>query len=67
MEKGGFVQYNDFCRHIIMEPFYRGEKYSFGDSFIYTAANKIGGISQGSILNPTINAHISYMYKDYQL
>ena len=67
LETGGSGQYNKFCKHIFDSDFYRGKDYSFGDNFIYNAIGKTDGISPGSILNPTINAHISYMYKDYQL
>ena len=67
LETGGSSQYNKFCKHIFESDFYRGKDYSFGDNFIYNAIGKTDGISPGSILNPTINAHISYMYKDYQL
>lgn len=67
LEKKGNNQYKNFCRYISEQSFFRGEKYSYGDNFINNALNYPKKITPGSILNPTINAHITYMYKDYQL
>ena len=67
LEKKGNDQYKQFCDHISNQPFFRGAAYSYGDSFIKDALQYPKNIMAGSILNPTINAHISYMYKDYQL
>lgn len=67
LQGGEFGQYKDFCSILSKETFFRGNAYSYGDNFIANAKNKSGSITQSSILAPTINAHISYMYKDYQL
>lgn len=67
LEKKGNDQYKQFCNHISNQLFFRGATYSYGDSFIKDALQYPKNITPGSILCPTINAHISYMYKDYQL
>ena len=67
LKSGNYQQFKDFCEDIASQTFFRGEEYSYGDDFIFNAKNRDGNITQSSILAPTINAHISYMYKDYQL
>lgn len=67
LKSGNYQQFKDFCEDISSQGFFRGKEYSYGDDFIYNAMNRDGNITQSSILAPTINAHISYMYKDYQL
>lgn len=67
LKSGNYQQFKDFCEDISSQAFFRGKEYSYGDDFIYNAKNRDGNITQSSILSPTINAHISYMYKDYQL
>lgn len=58
----GNLQYNDLASEIVAQPFYRGAPYSFGDDFLNVKAQMIGKqVTPGSILNPTINAHITYM------
>lgn len=64
----GNWQYNDIAQYLVGKPFYRGAGYSFGDSFLYEKANSVGSmVTPGSILKPTINAHISYMSRLYGL
>lgn len=67
LQSGDYEQYKNFCDALSKESYFRGNLYSYGDNFIASAKTKIGKITQSSILAPTINAHISYMYKDYQL
>ena len=64
----GNLQYNDLASEIVAQPFYRGAPYSFGDDFLNVKA-KMGGklVTPGSILNPTINAHITYMATGHPL
>jgi len=62
----GNLQYNDFSKIIVKEPFYRGKGFSFGDGFLEEKSRGVGNsVTPGSILKPTINAHIAYMYKNY--
>jgi hypothetical protein len=61
---GGNGQYGYLCRSITLSPFYRGTGYSFGDGYLNNKSNG-GSSAPGAILKPTINAHITYMVKDY--
>ena len=67
LQGGNFAQYKDLCTSLAKETFFRGKSYSYGDNFIGNAKSRVKNITQNTILNPTINAHISYMYKDYHL
>lgn len=67
LKSGNYQQYKDFCESIANKEFFRGTSYSYGDNFIVNAKDRDGNITQSSILAPTINSHISYMFKDYQL
>lgn len=62
----GSMQYNDIAKKIISQPFYRGVAYSFGDEFLDEKANFVGNsVTPSSILKPTINTHITYMFKNF--
>ena len=62
----GNLQYNDLLFGLTKMPFYRGENYSFGDAFIAEKAQMGGAmVTPGSVLKPTINAHITYMATDH--
>lgn len=62
----GNHQFNSQARKIVAQGFYRGTDYSFGDEFIEEKSRNIGSaVMPGTILKPTINAHITYMMTDY--
>jgi hypothetical protein len=62
----GPLQYNDIARNVVGMSFFRGNAYSAGDKFLFEKANLIGSsVTPSSILNPTINAHITFMCKDF--
>ncbi len=64
----GNMQYNDIAINIVGRPFYRGSPYSFGDNFLNDKANFVGSqVTPGSILKPTINAHVTYMARTFGL
>lgn len=64
----GNLQYNDMLAELIKMPFFRGEDYSVGDAFLAMKSVAVGKmVTPGSILNPTINAHITYMATDHPL
>lgn len=65
IKKSGFEQYYDFCRRICKKSFFRGPNYSFGDSFFSNASNMDKKITPSTIIKPTVNAHITYMIKDF--
>ncbi len=62
----GRLQYNDIANRIVSQKFYRGFGYSSGDLFLHEKASLQGaGVTPSSILKPTINAHITYMFNDF--
>jgi hypothetical protein len=64
----GNLQYNDMLSNLIKMPFYRGEHYSFGDKFFKEKAHMGGSmVTPGSVLQPSINAHITYMATGHPL
>lgn len=64
----GDLQYNDLAGRLIGYPYYRKPPYSFGDNFLDEKAKFVGtGVTPSSILRPTINAHMTYMCKDFKI
>lgn len=62
----GNKQYNDFSQTIVGGGHYRGAAYSDGDKFIDEKSRSIGSsVMPGTIIKPTVNAHITYMVKDF--
>lgn len=61
----GNKQFNDQSLILVNQPFFRGKDYSFGDNFIEEKSRDIGNnVMPGTILKPTINAHMTYMLRD---
>lgn len=62
----GFDQYNDLAATIVAKRFYRGADYSFGDNYIEEKSRSVGKkVMPGTIIKPTVNAHITYMLNDF--
>lgn len=62
----GDSQYNDIASRLIALSFFRGPLFSFGDEYLYEKGNFQGSkVTPSSILKPTINAHITYMYRQF--
>ncbi|MDN7428441.1 hypothetical protein [Burkholderia sp. AU45388] len=62
----GNLQYNDIFAQIVTKSFYRKPAFSFGDKFIWDRTTPTGvKVTPSSVLKPTINAHISYMFKNF--
>jgi len=62
----GNKQYNDLSAELVKEHFFRGAKYSFGDSYIVDKSNEIGkDATPSTIPKVLINAHITYMLNDF--
>ena len=60
------AQYFDLAEILVAKNFYRGEGYSFGDRFLEEKSCGTGSnVTPSSIIKPTVNAHITYMFKDY--
>jgi hypothetical protein len=58
----GNHQYNDMAKILVAKSFYRTPPYSWGDKYLDEKANSLGSlVTPSSILNPTINAHITFM------
>jgi len=61
-----YAQYFDLAEILVAKSFYRGEGYSFGDRFLEEKSYGTGSnVTPSSIIKPTVNAHITYMFKDY--
>jgi len=66
--KRGNYQYNDIAADIVGKSFYRGTEYSSGDEFLDEKSKMIGSkVTPSTVLNPIINAHITYMATDHPL
>jgi len=64
--KRGFYQYFDLAEILVAKDFYRGKEYSFGDRFLEEKSCGIGScVTPSTILKPALNAHITFMLKDY--
>ncbi|WP_071759849.1 beta family protein [Burkholderia ubonensis] len=62
----GNLQYNDIFAQIVTKTFYRKPAFSFGDKFIWDRTVSTGVmVTPASVLKPTINAHMSYMFKSF--
>jgi len=62
----GNLQYNDIFAQIVSKKFYRKSTFSFGDKFIWDRTSFTGiMVTPASVLKPLINAHISYMFKNF--
>lgn len=62
----GNLQYNDIFAQIVTKTFYRKPAFSFGDKFIWDRTVSTGiMVTPASVLKPTINAHMSYMFKSF--
>ena len=62
----GFAQYFDLAEILVAKNFFRGGYYSFGDLFLEEKSNGTGSnVTPSSIIKPSVNAHITYMFKDY--
>lgn len=68
LQLNGNEQYFDLFEYLIKEKFFRGKKYSAGDSYISEKAKKQGKqVTPSSIVSPLVNAHISFMLKDFAI
>jgi hypothetical protein len=62
----GNLQYNDIFAQLVTKTFYRNPTFSFGDKFIWDRTVSTGVmVTPASVLKPTINAHMSYMFKSF--
>lgn len=61
-----FAQYFDLAETLVAKNFFRGRDYSFGDRFLEEKSCGTGNcVTPASIIKPAVNAHITFMFKDY--
>lgn len=65
--KGQRAPFKPLLDYIVSQPFFRKEKYSFGDKYIVDKQPNGTGVSASSILRPNINLHMSYMLRDFSI
>ncbi|TGM45979.1 beta family protein [Leptospira vanthielii] len=64
----GNKQYFDLFGNLIKEKFYRGKTYSLGDEFMFSKAHGQGSqVMPATIVNPLVNAHITYMINSFKI
>ncbi len=62
----GYAQYFDLATILVAKRFFRDRDYSFGDRYLDEKSNGTGKyIMPATIIKPTVNAHITFMLKDY--
>jgi hypothetical protein len=62
IKKHGYEQYFKQAEAILKKTFYRGRDFSWGDNYLYERVKyKAKKITPGTIIGPTVNAHIKYM------
>lgn len=65
LRTNGFAQYFNLAATLCAKPFYRGENYSSGDSYLMKKSKRIGSnCTPSSVVKPLINAHIAFMIRD---
>ncbi len=65
--KGQRAPFKPLLDCIVSQPFFRKEKYSYGDKYIVEKQPNGTGVSASSILRPNINLHMSYMLRDFSI
>lgn len=64
----GNAQYQNLSNEVVSSTFYRGEGYSFGDAYLAQKSRGEGSAATPStMVKPLVNAHISYMCRDYPI
>jgi len=61
----GYEQYFDLAGVVCAKPFFRGADYSAGDAYLEEKSRREGSnCMPGTIIKPSINAHITYIVRD---
>lgn len=53
----GYEQFQDLCRRLVDTDFFRGKDFSWGDNYIYEAANKLAGPGNASTWRKVGTSH----------
>lgn len=65
LESGGQMQYVGITRDLCGQPFFRGRGYSIGENYFDDKRRRIGNkATNGTVVRPSIVAHITYMALD---
>lgn len=65
---GGYEQYADLTNDLCARNFFRGSDYSSGENYIIEKRERIGSnATNGTIVKPSVVAHITYMVLDAKL
>lgn len=68
LKTNGYEQYFDLADNLVSRSFFRGETYSNGDAYFKTKSKRQGkNCMPGTIIKPSVNAHVSYMVKDFSV
>ncbi len=68
LASGGQDQYIDMTKALCNEPFFRGSGYSFGENYFDEKRRRIGNsATNGTVVKPSVIAHITYMALDASL
>jgi len=62
----GYDQYFTLAAELCSKPFYRGEDYSEGDKYFHEKSlSKGSNGTPSAVIKPSVNAHVSFIVKDY--
>ena len=68
LEKGGQAQYVDLTKALCGQGFFRGRGYSAGEDYFDDKRRRIGNnATNGTVVMPSVVAHITYMVLDAKL
>lgn len=60
----GYQQYFDLAEQLVSKDFFRGEDYSTGDAYFEQKSRREGSnCMPGTIIKPSVNAHITYIVR----
>jgi len=65
LKTNGYEQYFDLAETLCAKPFFRGADYSAGDAYFEEKSRREGSnCMPGTIIKPSVNAHITYIVRD---
>jgi hypothetical protein len=68
LKTNGYGQYFDLARSLVSRNFFRGENYSNGDAYFEEKSRREGSnCMPGTIIKPSVNAHITFVVRDFAI
>jgi len=68
LESGGYTQYVGLTKELCGQNFFRGRGYSVGEDYFDDKRRRIGNnATNGTVVTPSVVAHITYMVLDAKL